>query len=86
MEGVLLFRPPVDEYLDGRIYLHISFEEVLERANMRDVPKHGEAFLKKYIDKYIPVQKRYIEEFKPREHSDIVIDNSDYRYPKIYGE
>jgi phosphoglycolate phosphatase len=83
IEGVLLFRPPVADYLDGRVFLHIGFDEVLKRARVRDVPKYGEAFLRKYEEKYIPVQKRYLGEFPPRLTSDIVVDNSDIRRPEI---
>jgi len=83
LEGVLLFRPPILNYLDGKIYIYIDFDELLNRARERDVPKYGEAFLQKYIDKYIPIQKRYLEEFKPQAYCDIYIDNNDYLYPRI---
>lgn len=83
IEGVLLFRPPVSDYLDGRIFLDIGFDEALRRAGARDVPKYGEAFLKKYTDKYFLVQKKYLEEFVPHLNCDILIDNSDYRKPEI---
>ncbi len=63
--------------------MHIDFNEVLKRAARRDVPKYGAAFLQKYIEKYIPIQKRYIEEFHPSSTSDIVIDNQNYLHPKI---
>jgi phosphoglycolate phosphatase len=83
VEGVLLFRPPITDYLDGRIFLHIGFDEMLKRARERDVPKYGEAFIQKYIDKYIPIQKRYLEEYTPEINSDILINNSDYSRPEI---
>lgn len=83
LEGVLLFRPPVSDYLDGRIFLHIDFDEMMRRAAVRDVPRYGEEFLQKYITKYIPIQKRYLEEFRPHINCDIVVDNNDYLYPKI---
>jgi phosphoglycolate phosphatase len=83
IEGVLLFRPPLLEFLDGRVFVHINFEEVLRRANLRDVPKYGEVFLKKYINKYIPIQKIYFKEHNPLHNSDIVIDNNDYLNPRF---
>lgn len=85
IEGVLLFRPPLMEYFDAKIYLDIRFEEVLRRATERDVPKYGDAILDKYVRKYIPVQRKYIEEWKPRENADILICNEDYRRPVIAG-
>jgi len=83
IEGVMLFRPPVSEYLDGRIFLHIDFDEVLKRAYSRDVPKYGESFMEKYKNKYIPAQKRYLEEYEPVKNCDIVVDNTDYLNPRI---
>jgi phosphoglycolate phosphatase len=86
VEGVLLFRPPIAEYLNGRIWLHIGFDEMLKRARERDVPKYGETILQKYHDKYIPIQKRYLEEHQPDVNCDIFIDNSDYDHPKIWRQ
>lgn len=83
IEGVLLFRPPLDHYFDMKIFIDISFEEVLRRARQRDVPKYGEAFLQKYDKKYIPVQKYYLNKFQPQAICDIVIDNEDYHHPKL---
>jgi hypothetical protein len=39
LEGVLLFRPPIDGLIDYRIFLDVSFDEVIRRAQERDVPK-----------------------------------------------
>jgi phosphoglycolate phosphatase len=83
IEGVLLFRLPMLDYLEGKIFLDISFDEMLKRARERDVPKYGEAFMKKYEDKYIPIQKRYLKEYKPHLICDVLIDNSDYMNPRV---
>lgn len=83
IEGVLLFREPMLEYLEGKIFLHIDFEKVMERARVRDVPKYGQEFLQKYTNKYIPVQKLYLSEHTPEEKSDIIINNQDYARPII---
>ncbi len=83
IEGVLLFREPILPYLEGKIYLHIPFEEVIRRASLRDVPRYGEDFLQKYHNKYIPVQRHYLKEHNPMEISDIVIDNTDYDNPRL---
>lgn len=83
IEGVLLFRPPIDKYLDIRIFIDISFEEVLKRAEERDVPKYGVSFLDIYKGKYIPVQQKYISTWKPKENSDIVINNNDVFHPHL---
>lgn len=83
LEGVLLFREPLLHYFDMKIFIDITFEEVLKRAQIRDVPKYGIEFLKKYIDKYIPIQKKYLEECKPKEICDILVDNNDFDRPLI---
>lgn len=82
LEGVLLFRPPLLEYIDGKIFLDITFDTVIERAIARDVPLHGMAIIDKYKHKYIPIQKRYLLEHNPKENCDILIDNNDYDHPK----
>lgn len=38
---------------------------------------------RKNIDKYIPIQKRFIDEHKPDESCDIYIDNSNYDNPRM---
>jgi len=37
----------------------------------------------KYINKYIPVQKRYLDECSPEEHCDIIVNNQDYLNPIV---
>lgn len=83
LEGVLLFRAPLERYFDLRVFLDVPFDEVLMRANQRDVPRFGPGFLERYRTRYIPLQKRYLAEHTPRERSDIVIDNTDFTRPII---
>jgi uridine kinase len=83
VEGVLLFRPPIDAYFDLRIFLHILFDEVLRRAAARDVPNYGDDYLERYEFRYIPAQKWYLETYRPQQRSDFVIDNTDYANPHI---
>lgn len=82
-EGVLLYREPLNLYFDLRIFIDISFDEVLKRAAKRDAGLFGDAVAEKYKNKYIPIQKRYIEKYDPKEISDIIIDNNDYWNPQI---
>ncbi len=83
VEGVLLFRPPIDACFDLRLFLSIPFDEVLRRAAARDVPHYGDDYLDRYRFRYIPVQQWYLETYHPQERSDIVIDNADYADPRI---
>ncbi len=82
-EGVLLYREPLNQYFDLRIFIDISFDEVLKRAAKRDLGLLGEAVIQKYKNKYIPIQKLYMEKYNPKALSDIIIDNNDYLNPRI---
>lgn len=83
VEGVLLYRPPIDQFFSYRIFLEIGFEEVLRRAAARDVPKYGEGILDGYRNRYIPAQKMYLDVYAPKARCDMVIDNHDWRNPFI---
>lgn len=83
VEGVLLFRPPIDAYFDLRVFLRIPFDEVLRRAAARDVPHYGDDYLERYKFRYIPAQQWYLETHRPAERSDFVIDNTDYANPRL---
>lgn len=86
LEGTLLFREPIDEYFSYRIFLDISFDEVKRRAEIRDVPRFGQGIVEKYERKYIPIQKWYLTEKKPKEKANIVIRNDDFIEPIILEE
>ncbi len=79
MEGVFLFRKELSPYIDYGIFLEIPFEESKKRAKRRDI----EAVLKKYDEKYLPAQKKYLREYPPTKTADMLIDNSDWEHPKI---
>jgi phosphoglycolate phosphatase-like HAD superfamily hydrolase/uridine kinase len=83
LEGLFLERPEVRRFLDFSIWLDISLEECLKRAEKRDIPRFGEDFMKKYHTKYIPAQKRFMAERHPKENADLVVDNSVFLWPKI---
>ena len=83
LEGVLLYREPLSGYIDYKVFLDIGFDEVLRRAEVRDVPQYGPAFLNKYREKYIPIQQWYLEFCLPKSKSDLVIDNRNYSDPRI---
>lgn len=83
IEGVLLYRSPIDQFFSYRIFLEIGFDEVIHRATMRDVPKYGEEFLQRYRERYIPAQQMYLEKYSPKFHCNMVIDNTNFNQPII---
>ncbi len=83
LEGTLLFREPIDKYIDHRIFLDIDLSKVLERAKLRDEERFDEDTLERYKRKYIPIQKKYLRECEPLEKADLVIDNKDFKEPKL---
>jgi uridine kinase len=83
VEGVFLFRPEIQSYIDFFVYLHVPEAVIMERAHLRDVPRQGEDVLRKYERKYLPAQRDYIRKYRPYEHADVVVDNSDWQNPII---
>jgi uridine kinase len=81
-EGVFLFRKELSPYIDYKIFLDIPFEESKRRALIRD-NNLSKTELKKYDEKYLPAQAKYLEEYPSGKVSDMVIDNTDWEYPQI---
>ncbi|MFC1900210.1 hypothetical protein ACFLYN_01310 [Chloroflexota bacterium] len=78
-EGVFLFREELAPYIDYKIFIEISFDESLIRARIRD----EKAILSKYDEKYLPAQKKYLDEYPPSETADMIIDNINWEYPRF---
>jgi HAD superfamily hydrolase (TIGR01549 family) len=78
-EGVFLFRKELAPYIDQKVFLHISFDESKRRAMIRD----SEADVKKYDEKYLPAQRKYLSEYPPAKVADIIIDNTNWDFPVI---
>ncbi len=85
MDGVFLLRPEINPYWDLRIFLDVPFERVIERAKVRDAAYLGgeQQVEDRYLKRYIPGQKLYLDGVHPEEKADIVIDNSDFNNPSI---
>ncbi len=83
IEGVLMFREPLIDYIEGRIFLQTDFDEVIFRATRRDQSDQRQEIVDLYNDKLIPAQKKYIRQYCPAEISDIIIENTYYRRPEV---
>jgi len=82
-EGVFLFRPELVKFLDYKIFVHIPFEMMKQRAAIRDLPTQGQEVMRKYEQKYIPAQQKYIAEISPHLIADLVTDNTDWQNPIV---
>ncbi|MGK0240380.1 MAG: uridine kinase [Candidatus Pelagisphaera sp.] len=84
-EGVMLFCDQLAHHFDFRIFVDSNFDTIINRALKRDSDRLGgkTATLEKYNSRYIPGQKEYFERHSPQKQANLVIDNNDYRKPRI---
>jgi uridine kinase len=71
-DGVFLQRPELDDLWDLRIWVDVSFEESLRRAEIRDA-HYMEDVRGRYERRYHPGQRLYLEQVDPRSRADIVV-------------
>ena len=83
LEGVFLFRKELASYVDYKVFLDISFEECKKRVKARDIKRFGKEIMEKYDKKYIPMQKKYLVEYPSNKWADIIINNSNWEFPRI---
>jgi uridine kinase len=85
-DGVFLLRPELYDYWDFKIFVEVSFEVSVERASRRDQILFGtaEAVKEQYWQRYVPGQQIYIQNCRPRERADVVIENNDPVNPTMY--
>ena len=84
-DGVFLSRPELQGSWDLTIWLDVPFEVTVERAIARDSCRGGDAAVTrgKYVHRYVPGQRLYLSQCRPRERADIVVDNSVFERPQI---
>jgi uridine kinase len=84
-DGAFLQRPELDRYWDLRIYVDVSFDEVLRRGIARDQQWMGSAGQAehRYRTKYIPGERRYVDEVRPCERAELVVGNDDPVKPSL---
>jgi uridine kinase len=75
----------LDAYWDLRIYVDISFDEVLRRGIVRDQQWMGSAAAAehRYRTKYIPGERLYVDQVRPRERAQIVVNNENPANPSL---
>lgn len=84
-EGVFLFRPEIVNLWDVKIFLEITFGESVSRASQRDQYLFGtvEAVRERYLQRYVPGQRHYLETCHPTEQADMLIDNNNVDNPVL---
>src|SRR5262249_10302997 len=84
-DGVFLLRPGLAGHWDFTVFVEASFETILARAEQRDAASFGgvEEVRRRYGQRYVPGQRLYLAEVRPRERADVVVDNNDPRNPMI---
>jgi hypothetical protein len=73
-------------FWDLTIFVEASFEVTLVRAQQRDHALFGTVaeVRKRYEQRYIPGQRLYLEECRPKERATVVVENNDPRHPVLW--
>ena len=84
-DGVFLLRSELVKYWDFTIFVEAAYETTVGRAEQRDTVLFGSVgeVRERYEQRYIPGQKLYIAECRPKERADVVVDNNDPRDPVV---
>ena len=89
-DGIFLHRPELAEVWDISVFLQVDFDTVLERAARRDHERASigseQAILERYYKRYLPAQRRYLQDCQPAERATILIDNNKPSAPIILRE
>lgn len=82
LEGVLLFRPPVDEDLDLRVLVDIDPALVPARLRARDGGTQEEVEAS-FREKLLPARDWFWRAHRPDVRADLVIDHRDVDAPRV---
>ena len=85
LDGVFLHRPELREQLDYTVFVDAAFEVTISRAMQRArlLPGKNQELRSRYEQRYIPGQKLYLNECRPKEKADAVFDNTDIDHPSV---
>jgi len=84
-DGVFLQRPELRQVFELCVFVSVSFEETVRRALDRDAALLGsrEEVGRRYRDRYLPGQRLYFADVRPRELADVVVRNDDPSAPVL---
>jgi len=76
LECIFLFKRGYRDHFDLAIWIDCSFDRALERAVRRAQEKLNEAdTVRAYETVYFPAQRIHLDQDRPRETADVIIDN-----------
>ena len=84
-DGVFLQRPELRDLWDLTIFVNCDLEVAAKRGAERNLFWFDslDETHERYRVRYMPAQRRYIEEFRPHERADFVIENTVLREPQL---
>ena len=84
-DGIFLLRSELVGYWDYTIFVDATFEITLARAERRDAMSFDsvDELRRRYEQRYIPGQKLYFAECRPKERAEVVVDNNDPQNPAM---
>jgi uridine kinase len=85
-DGVFLLRPELITRWDLSIFMSVTFERTVDRAQARNTalagPTAGTAEIERsWRDRYIPSQQLYFAHARPADHADIIVHNDEIQQP-----
>jgi uridine kinase len=83
VDGIFLHRPELRSYWDLSVFLKVDFQISLPRGAQRGPALDSADPDAPLNQRYVRGQQRYLDQCKPEQQADIVIDYNDLRAPKI---
>jgi len=83
-DGVFLLRPDLDALWDYRIFVAVDEAVAVRRAMRRDQALFGaaEAVRARYLQRYMPAQRSYMQAVRPRDRAAVIVENNDPARPR----
>jgi uridine kinase len=84
-DGVFLQRPELADLWDATVWVEADLEVTARRGVERDLPwfDSREEVEERYRIRYLPAQRRYIEEQRPHERAKFVFRNTNLTEPEL---
>jgi uridine kinase len=85
VDGIFLQRPELADLWDATVWVETDIDVAAERALERDLVRVDslEREHERYRHRYLPAQRRYIDEQRPHERATFVLRNTELDEPKL---